>query len=104
MLRGSPISDEERKELNLKAEKIIDSLGITMRVTGNEFDALRKAGLVGYANYYLTKYWNKSELENKADVIIYKQLLAIDAKLGTTQSEQLRWLLCYSPRMDLIEV
>ena len=106
MLRGAPISDEERKELNLQAEKIIDSLGgITIWVTGNEFDVLReKHNYVGYAHYYLQACWDESELINKADVAIYKQLLEIDAKLGTTQSEQLRWCLGYSPRKDLIEV
>ena len=65
---------------------------------------LREKNFVGYANYYLRKCWDKSEFENKADVAIYKQLLEIDAKLGTTQSEQLRWCLVYAPRKDLIEV
>ena len=104
MLRGAPISDEEMKESNLKAEKIIDSLGITIRVTGNEFDVLRKEGCVGYAHYYLVKCWNKSELTNKADVAIYKQLLEIDAKLGTTQSEQLFGCVYSSLRIELIKV
>ena len=54
-----------------------------------DYDALRKVGYVGYAHSYLQECWNKSELKNKADVTIYKQLLEIDAKLGTTQSEQL---------------
>ena len=67
-------------------------------------DKLRELGFVGYANYYLFKCWNKSELINKAEVTIYKKLLEIDSKLGTTQSEQLLWCLCYSPRKALIEV
>ena len=67
-------------------------------------DKLREKNFVGYANYYLHACWNASELKNKADVKIYKQLIEIDAKLGTTQSEQLRWCLAYSPRQDLIEV
>ena len=102
MLRGAPISDEERKTLNMKARKLFESLEIDMMF--DDYDSIRKNGGVGYAHYYLFKCWNKSELKNKADVIIYKQLLEIDAKLGTTQSEQLRWCLCYSPRKDLIEV
>ena len=44
---------------------------------------LRQYGYNGYAHYYL------QELKTKADVAIYKQLLEIDAKLGTAQSEQL---------------
>ena len=102
MLRGAPISDDERNELNLEARRLFESHGVRM-VLG-DFDKIRENGFVGYANYYLFKCWDKSELKNKADFTVYKQLLAIDAKLGTTQSEQLRWCLAYSPRKDLIKV
>ena len=99
------MSAKERKELNLEAGRLIQSLGIYMDVKDGEYDELREElGFVGYANYYLQKCWDKSELKNKADVTIYKLLLEIDSKLGTTQSEQLFWCLCYSPRKDLIEV
>ena len=67
-------------------------------------DKLRELGYVGYANYYLQQCWNKSESKNKADVTIYKQLLEIDSKLGTTQSEQLFECVFNSVRMDLIQV
>ena len=69
-----------------------------------DHDELREEGFVGYANYYLRACWDESELKNKADVTIYKQFLEIDVKLGTTQSEQLRSCVRYSPRKDLIEV
>ena len=69
-----------------------------------EHDEVRDLGYVGYAHYYLKKCWDESELKNTSDVTIYKQLLEIDAKLGTTQSEQLFWCLYYSLRMDLIKV
>ena len=109
VLRGAPISDEERKTLNLKAGKLFESLGIDM------FDYnVRKdfyVGYVGYANYYvgyanyyLFQCWNKTDLKNEADVAVYKQLLEIDAKLGTTQTQQLLSCLYYYPRKDLIEV
>ena len=65
---------------------------------------MQELDYVGYADYYLQKCWNDTKLKNKADVAIYKQLLEIDSKLGTTPTEQLRWCLCYSPRKDLIEV
>ena len=100
MLRGAPISDEERKKLNLKVGKLFEFLRIDMY----DYDALRELGYVGYANYYLQGCWNESELKNKADVAVYKQLLEIDSKLGTTQSEQLLECLHYSPRKDLMEV
>ena len=98
------MSDEERKELNLKAGRLIKSQGISFPVNENLFDVLREKGLVGYAHYYLFKCCDKSELKNNADVAIYKQLLEIDAKLGATQSEQLYWCLYNSLRMDIIKV
>ena len=87
--RGAPLSDAERKKLNLEAGRLIKSLGIFINVTENRFDVLREKGYVGYADYYLKQCYDKSELVNKADVTIYKQLLVIDSRLGTTQSEQL---------------
>ena len=99
------MSKKERKELNLMAGRLIQSLGINMIVEDGFYDVLReKHGYVGYANYYLKECWDESKLNNKADVEIYKQLLEIDSKLGTTQTEQLLKCLCYSPRKDLIEV
>ena len=65
---------------------------------------LRELDYVGYAQYYLGRCWDESELKNKADVSIYKQLLEIDSELGTTESEQLLSCLCHSTRKDLIEV
>ena len=104
-LRGAPLSDKERNELNLKAERTIYSTGIYMMITGKEFDVLRdEYGYAGYAEYYLRKCWDESELKNKADVAVYKQLLKIDSKLGTTQSEQLFWCVFDSLRIDLIKV
>ena len=99
------MSDKERKELNLEAGRLIKSLGIYIDVTENNFDVLReKHGFFGYASYYLRGCWDESELKNKADVSIYKQLLEIDSKLGTTQTEQLFECVFYSLRMDLIKV
>ena len=100
MLRGAPISDEERKTLNLKAGRLFENCEIAMY----DYDVLRKKGGAGYGHYYLQKCWNESELTNKADVAVYKQLLEIDSKLGTTQSEQLFKCVFHSLRMDLIKV
>ena len=69
-----------------------------------ENDKTKEFGFVGYASKYLQECWDESKLKNKADVAVYKQLLEIDAKLGTIQSEQLLRCLFYSPRKDLIEV
>ena len=99
------MSNKERKELNLKAGRLIKSLGIFINVTENKFEMLRgKLGYVGYASYYLKACWDESKLKNNADVKIYKQLLEIDSKLGTTQSEQLFECVFHSLRMDLNKV
>ena len=91
--------------MNLKAGRLIESQGISFPVNENLFDVLREKGFVGYAHYYLQEcLLNESELENKADVTIYKQLLEIDSKLGTTQTEQLFECVFDSVRLDLIKV
>ena len=92
--------------MNLKAGRLIKSLGISIAVTENQFDVLRdnENRLVGFADYYLTKCWNASEFTNKANVAVYKQLLVIDSKLGTSQTEQLFFCLYNSLRKDIMKV
>ena len=102
--RGAPLSEAERKELNLKAGILIHSVGMPIYFEENEFDVLREDGFVGYAQYYLQESYDKSELINKAEIKIYKELLEIDSKLGTTQTEQLFECVFKSVRMDLIKV
>jgi len=105
VLRGAPISEKERKELNLKAGRMVKSQGLYMAVKDDEYDELREEyGYAGYASNYLSQCWDETELTNKADMTIYKQLLEIDSKLGTTQTEQLYWCVFYSLQMDLIKV
>ena len=78
---------------------------IPIDVKENEFDELREEyGFVGFASYYLRGSYDESNLKNKAEISIYKQLLEIDSQLGTTQTEQLFWCVFYSVRMDLIKV
>ena len=99
------MSAEERKTLVLKAAKLIKSAGISCPEREDNYDVLRKIrGYVGHADYYLHNCWGESQLEDNADVTIYKQLLEVDTRLGTTQSEQLFQFLKYSVRMDLIKV
>ena len=102
--RGAPLSDAERKRLNLEAVRLIQSVGKSITVGENGFDQLRELDYVGYAHYYLEKCYDESELVNKADVTICKQLLEIDSKLGTTQTEQIFQCVFQSVRMDLIKV
>ena len=97
------MSDKQRKELNLKAGRLF-KIGINVDVKDGKYNELKELGFVGYATYYLQKCWAESELKNNADVTIYKQLLEIDSKLGTTQTEQLYKCVFHSVRMDLIKV
>ena len=113
--RGAPSSDvdqatllaEEKANLNLKAGRLIQGcleIHGDITFTENTFDELRGRGYVGYAHYYLRKCYDFSELENKAVIENYIELLEIDAKLGTTQTEQLFGCVFESVRMDLIKV
>ena len=106
------MSDAERKELNLKAGKLIESCGISIGVE-DSFDVLREKytkerysniKYIGFAHYYLKKCYDKSELVNKADIRVVKELLKIDSKLGLAKTEQLFAILDSSVRMDLIKV
>ena len=98
------MSNAERKELHLKAGRLIQSQGFSINVTEKQFNVLREKGWVGYAHYYLENRYDESQLENKTDITIFKQLLEIDSKLGTTQTEQLFWCVFWTVRMDLIKV
>ena len=90
--------------LNLQAGRLIQSVGMSIPIRENGFDELRKLGFDGYGNYYLKQCYDESELLNKADVTIYKQLIEIDSRLGTRQAEQLFCCVFWSVRMDLIKV
>ena len=104
VLRGAPFGEQERKQLYLKAERLIKSVGISMPYRENWYDFLRENGVFGYGTYYLVTSYDNSELLSKADLTIYKQLLEIDAKLGTTPTEQLFECVLFSARMDLVKV
>ena len=89
----------------MKAAGLIKNCGIPIAVKENNYDVLRtEYDCVGFADYYLNNSWDKTDLVNKADEITYQQLLDIDTKLGTTQTEQLFKCVRHSSRMDLIKV
>ena len=97
--------DDERKKLNLKAGRLIQSRGIGIPLKENQFVVIRnERGFVGYAHYYLKGCYDEIELKNKADITMFKKLLEIDSKLGTTQSEQLFSCVLNTVRIDLIKV
>ena len=48
--------------------------------------------------------WDETDLTNKADINIYKELITIDEKLGTKMTEQLIDCVLLSFRKDLFKV
>ena len=99
------MNEKERVELNSQAARLMRSLGYFTDVGDDVYDALRwHHHYAGYAHIYLQGQYDNTELVNKADITIYKRLLEIDAKLGTTQTEQLFECVFDSVRLDLIKV
>ena len=62
----------------------------------------RKLNWTGFANFYIVMSWDETDLINKADINIYKELITIDEKLGTKMTEQLFGCVQYSFRKDLL--
>ena len=71
----------------------------------NVYEELRKTGKVGFAKTYLQQCYKESKPNDEIDIQVYTKLVDLDAKLGTTASEQLQWCLDYTPtRSDIIKV
>ena len=75
-----------------------------VRYGGEDYDGLRKLRFYGFASTYLNNSWDETELVNKAKVNIYKELITIDEKLGTTNTQQLFECVRNSFRLDLLKV
>ena len=69
-----------------------------------QYDRLRRENGFGFAHVYLWRCDKDSEIENKADIEVYNQLIKLDTRLGTTCSEQLFHCLLYTTRLDIIKV
>ena len=69
-----------------------------------EYEKLRKTSFVGFAHVYLWRCDKESKSGHIADAQLYKKLVELDTRLGTTASEQLLKCLFYSLRLDLIKV
>ena len=67
-------------------------------------ELVRKHGFIGYAEVYLWRCNEESELDEIIDFDIYKKLAEIDTNLDMTASEQLFRCLLNTSRLDIIEV
>ena len=70
----------------------------------SEFDYVREKNWVGFANVYLDRCNKESDTGVEADIFIYKTLVKLDERLGTTPSEQLYECLRKTTRLDIIKV
>ena len=70
----------------------------------NEYQDLRKYYLIGFAELYLEQCNKESGSNGKVDINVYRKLVELDTKLGTTASEQLYKCLNRTRRSDIIKV
>ena len=103
-------SQEEKKRLNQLGGRILREAGFDFE-EWKDYDWITKGtdhrygeDDEGYADYYLVKCWNETMKINEADPSVYRQLVEIDSKLGTSISMQLSCCLSWTTRWDIIKV
>ena len=69
----------------------------------NEYELIRKQGWVGFSEIYLNQCNEESKIDDQV-IEVYTKLGRLDARLGTTASEQLFKCLFRTTRPDLIKV
>ena len=67
----------------------------------SEYENVRKNGYSGFAEIYLNRC---DESNNEIDMQVYRDLVKLDSRLGTTVTEQLYGSLFYSLNLDFIKV
>ena len=70
----------------------------------NEFEHYENIRAFGFATIYLNRCYEESKTDEEKDVNVYTKLLELDARLGTTASEQLFWCVGCTQRFDFIKV
>ena len=68
------------------------------------YDWIRAKKFAGFAHLYLRQCGSDLKMINEADVSIYRKLVDIDFKLGTSASLQLLGCLNWNTRWDIIKV
>ena len=100
------MNEKEENQINQYAEEILREAGLGFEnwISDNKFQQIRTNGLIGYADVYL-RHCNKDSVPNdEINIKVYTTLAELDAKLGTTASEQLFTCLLYTSRFDIIKV
>ena len=95
---------KERKRLNQLGGGILRDAGFVFEEWKDHCWIAKETHNVGYADYYLVKCWNDLKKINEANASVYRQLIDIDSKLGTSASLQLLYCLCWTNRWEIIQV
>ena len=102
--RGAHVSEHKKKCLNDRGGELLRKAGFDFN-EGRDYDwIIKTTDDVGYADYYLVRCWNESKMVNEADASVYRQLVEIDASLGTALSRQLFCCLYWTTRWNIIKV
>ena len=83
---------------DLKIFKIMDFEHV------DQYERLRDLSWVGFAHVYLFRCKKVFKSNDEIDIEVYTELAQLDAKLGTTASDQLSECLRYTNRPDIIKV
>ena len=70
----------------------------------DNYERLRNLTWVGFAHVYLFRCKNVFKTNDEIDIEVFTKLAQLDAKLGTTASEQLLECLRNTTRSDIIKV
>ena len=70
----------------------------------NEYEDLRKANFVGFADVYLQQCNKESKSIDEIDAEVYSKLVELDTRLGTTATEELYSCLKNTTRSHIIKV
>ena len=65
---------------------------------------IRKHNFVGYASVYLDRFHQESKSNDEIDIDVFKELVELDLKIGTTAASQLLRILSHTTRLDIIMV
>lgn len=101
------MTKEEEKQLNQRAGIILRQAGLVFD-EWKDYNSLRERGgfrkVVGFAHAYLSHQVKESKTDDEIDIQVYRQLMELDSRLGTTATEQLFYCVKITQRFDLIKV
>ena len=102
--RKKKVGMEEKTRLNQLGGEMLRKAGLVFEEWKDYYWITKETGDVGYADYYLVRFWNDTKKINEADASVYRKLVDIDSKLGTEYSWQLFCCLSWTTRWDIIKV